>query len=218
VVGVKFLEKMTPHTLLKRRLSVGTLLVSLAISAVALGRRVPVLSSDAPPYRRLGMASAPITIREYSDFQCPRCADGHPDLQALYARHPKDVQLVFHHMPLRQHKWAVWAARASEAAGRQGKFWEFAARLYETQKEWSTAEDAKPLLKAYAESLGLKGDLFMKDMESPAVEKIVTDERTRADALGIPATPTFLIKDRMLVGDTQLKAFGERFVLEELNK
>ncbi len=199
-----------------KRFLAGGGLLAVAVAAVAVGRRAPVFVEAAPAYRRLGPPGARVVIREYSDFQCPRCADAHPVLEALRERHAADVRIVFHHMPLRQHRWAVLAAVAAESAGRQGKFWEYAARLYASQKEWSAAAEAKPFFVGYAKDLGISVEKFAGDMESPELQALVAEEKKRADAVPIPATPTFFINDRMLVGDSQLSGLGERFVRQEL--
>ena len=204
------------HT--RARVLIGFMIVAVAVAVVGLGRRVPLLSSDVPAYRQLGPSRAKVQIMEYSDFQCPRCAAAHPVLQALRERHVNDVRLVFRHMPLHQHKWAVDAARAAEAAGKQGKFWEYADRLYGEQAVWAAAPDAVPLFRDYAKALGLSLEQFDRDVASDAVKEIVTKERALADAVPVGATPTFLINDRMLVGDSQLAGLGERFVREELSK
>lgn len=186
--------------------------------AVAVGRRAPAFSGDAPAYRQTGAIRARVVITEYSDLQCPKCGQAVPIVKDLLKAYPEDVRLVFHHSPLKQHKWAVLAAQAAESAGLQGKFWEYAEHLFSKQTEWSAAVDPKPMFLGYAKELGLEGDRFSKDLDSSYVADIVRKEKAQADAIEIPATPTFFINERMLVGDSQLAANGARYIEQELGR
>ncbi len=202
----------------KRRWIVGLGIVSVAVVAVALGRRTPTFSGDAPSYRHTGSSRARVVMTEYSDFQCPKCGQAVPIVKALMKSYPEDVRLVFHHAPLKQHKWAVLAAQAAESAGLQGKFWEYAEHLFAKQSEWSAAVDPKPLFIVYAKELGLDVDRFTQDVDSSFVAEIVRKEKAHADAIEVPATPTFFINDRMLVGDNQLAGNGARYIEQELGR
>ncbi len=192
--------------------------MGVAVVAVAVGRRAPAFSGDAPAYRQTGAIRARVVITEYSDLQCPKCGQAVPIVKDLLKAYPEDVRLVFHHSPLKQHKWAVLAAQAAESAGLQGKFWEYAEHLFAKQTEWSAAVDPKPMFLGYAKELGLEGDRFSKDLDSSYVADIVRKEKAQADAIEIPATPTFFINERMLVGDSQLAANGARYIEQELGR
>lgn len=200
----------------KKRVWVGLGLLAVAVVSVAVGRQTPGFSGEAPAYRQKGPARARVVITEYSDFQCPKCGQAVPIINNLLATYPNDVRLVFHHSPLKQHKWAVLAAQAAESAGLQNKFWEYAEHLFSKQTEWSSVEDPKSFFTAYAKEVGLDVDLFSNDLESPLVVEKVRKEKEQADALEIPATPTFFINDRMLIGDTQLAGNGARYIEQEL--
>lgn len=189
-----------------------------AVVAVALGRRAPAISGDAPAYRQTGSSRARVVITEYSDLQCPKCGAAVPIMKALLSAYPTDVRLVFHHAPLKQHKWAILAAQGAESAGLQGKFWEYKEYVFAKQTEWSAAIDPKPLLIAYAKELGLNVDRFAKDLDSVFIVGVIQKEKAHADAIEIPATPTFFINDRMLVGDAQLAANGTRYIEQELGR
>lgn len=202
----------------KKRWIIGLGIVGVAVVAVALGRRAPGISGDAPAYRQTGAPRARVVITEYSDLQCPKCGAAVPLVKELLKTYPNDVRLVFHHSPLRQHKWAVLAAQAAESAGLQGKFWEYAENLFAKQPEWSVAGDPRPLFLTYANDLGLDGDRFTKDLDSSFVVEIIQKEKAHAEAIEVPATPTFFINDRMLVGDNQLAGNGARYIEQELGR
>jgi NhaA family Na+:H+ antiporter len=205
-------------TRLKNKAGVGLIILAVAWGSVALGRRAPALSGDAPAYRHMGAPRARVVLMEYSDLQCPKCGAAVPLVKSLLESYPDDLRVVFHHAPLKQHTWAVLAAQASESAGLQGKFWEYAELLFAKQTEWSSVGEAKPLFLNYAKELGLDMDRFSQDLESPYVVEMIRNEKAQADALAIPATPTFIINGRMLVGDTQLAGNGARYIERELGK
>jgi len=205
---------VTPRT--RRAAAAAGLLTTMAV-AVAIGRQTPAVAGGAPPYRWLGPAAAKVVLDEFSDFECPKCAQAQADIKALLKAAPDRVALVFHHAPLRQHARAVPAARAAEAAGLQGKFWEYAELLFTRQKDWAPhppnpALDSRPLFLAYARELGLDEARFTADMDSPLTAERVQQDRDHADRLGLPATPTVYIKDRTLVGANQIASLGPRFV------
>jgi len=152
-----------------------------------------------PPRHVRGTASAPVLLEEYSDFQCPQCARMHSIVKELQAKYPEHLRVGFRHYPLQTiHRYARESARAAEAAGAQGRFWEMHDLLYERQAEWSKADPARPLFVGYAQSLGLDAARFQQDIDSSTVAmRVVTDER-RALALGLTGTPSFFINGREL--------------------
>lgn len=205
---------MTPRA---RRATVAGGFLTILVAAVAIGRQNPTVASGAPPYRWLGPANAAVVLEEFSDFECPKCAQSQADIKNLRNAAPDRIALVFHHAPLRQHARAVPAARAAEAAGLQGKFWEYAERLFERQREWAPpppapGHDPRPFLLAYARELGLDEARFTADMDGTLTEERVRKDRESADRIPLPATPTVFVKDRMLVGSSQIASLGPRFV------
>ena len=96
----------------------------------------PAQSLDYTVGQKFGPDTASVKIMEFADFQCPACALASEPLHTFVANN-KDVQLIYRHFPLPNHKLAESAALAAEAAGKQGKFWEMYALLYDKQSEWS---------------------------------------------------------------------------------
>jgi protein-disulfide isomerase len=168
-------------------------------------------ANNAPPAHLRGQQNAPVVLEEFADFQCPTCANMHSVVKQLVEKYPTQVGVAFRNFPLRElHKHAAEAARAAEAAGVQGKFWEMHDLLYDKQKEWEVPDDARPLFTQYAQSLGLDMQKFASDMDSSIISmRIVADER-RGAAMGIHATPTFFINGREL-------AFEESNTLDKLS-
>ncbi|MDH5492852.1 MAG: DsbA family protein, partial [Myxococcales bacterium] len=117
------------------------------------------IAVDDSPMR--GAAMAPLTIVEYSDFECPHCRMARPELERIVSDLEGRVRLVFKHYPLSGHEHAMEAACAAIAAGNQGKFWQMHDLLFEHQDALESAD-----LEIYAERLGLQMDRFRADLEA----------------------------------------------------
>jgi protein-disulfide isomerase len=150
-----------------------------------------------PPYA-LGSASAPVTLEEFGDFECPPCGLLHPILKELAKEYgPAKLRIVFREFPLvPNHIHALGAARASEAAGLQGKFWEMHDMIYETQKDWHEAFDTRPIFEGYATKIGLNLDKFRQDINSETVEKRIFLDGKRGHSLNVQGTPTVFLNGR----------------------
>lgn len=139
-----------------------------------------------------GPDDAAVTIIEFADFECPGCGKAHPVIAKLLAKYPSHVRLVFKNYPLSIHKHAEKAARAALAAGRQGKFWEMHARLFEMQP--NPPDDAA--LEKLAKELGLDLKKFADDLASEAIADEVARDRKQGDNLDLESTPLIFINGR----------------------
>ncbi len=148
-------------------------------------KTIPV---DGSPVR--GADSAPVTVVEFADFECPFCQRLAPELEDLLAKRPK-VRFVYKFMPLSMHPHGEQAARAAIAAQAQGKFWEMHHQLF---ANGTHLEDAD--LEAYAKGLGLDVPRFKADMQAPATKARLEADRKLADDLGVKGTPTLYIDGR----------------------
>jgi len=135
-----------------------------------------------------GPDNAPITIVEFSDFECPFCARGKESIDAVKAQFGDKVRVVFKNMPLAFHKNAEPAAAAALAAGEQGKFWEMREVLFQNQR--GLTED---LFVKTAKEMGLDVDRFKKDMKSDSVKKQIEEDKAEAARLGVRGTPNFFV-------------------------
>ena len=141
-----------------------------------------------------GPSDARVTIVEFSDFQCPPCAESRDLIKRVLDAYPKDVRLVYKQFPLPSiHKNAVAAARASIAARRQGKFWEMHDMLYKHQ---DALEPDK--LADYAKEIGLDMQRWQNDFESPEIRELVAQEIQDGRAADVDATPTFFVNGKRL--------------------
>ena len=154
--------------------------------------------NGAEPAHALGSASAPVTLEEFGDFECPPCGMLHPVLKQLEGEFgPTKLRLVFREFPLvPTHAHALAAARAAEAAGLQGKFWEMHDMLYENQKAWHDAFDVRPIFEEYATRIGLDLEQFRRDNSGEIVEQRIFLDGKRAHSLGVKGTPTVFLNGR----------------------
>ena len=107
------------------------------------------------------------------------------------------LQVIFREFPLvPTHPHALAAARAAEAAGLQGKFWEMHDLLYENQKTWHADFDVRPIFEGYATRIGLDLERFKRDLANEIVERRIFLDGKRAQALGVKGTPTVFLNGR----------------------
>ena len=148
-----------------------------------------------------GNPEAQITIVEYADYQCPACASYQPVVKRVVEEYSEKVKVVYRHFPLITiHPNAFNAAKASEAAGLQDKFWEMHGILYEKQEEWSDDGNAKDKFFGYAEDLELDIDKFKSDFDSSEVKESVEKDLFDGQRLGVSGTPTFYMNGKKLSG------------------
>jgi protein-disulfide isomerase len=151
----------------------------------------------ADPPHALGNTDAPVMIEEFGDFECLPCALLHPVLKTVKAEFGARVVIVFRQFPIASlHPHALAAARAAEAAGRQGKFWEMHGLLYENQREWHEASDIAPIFEQFASRIGLDLGQFKRDVASETVDKRIALDRERGRWIGVNSTPTVFLNGR----------------------
>jgi protein-disulfide isomerase len=170
--------------------------------------KVEKLTTHDSPLR--GSPMAPVTIYEFSDFQCPHCKMAAPYLKKLVEESNGKVKLVFKQYPLPMHPKAREASKAAIAADKQGKFWEMHDLLFEKQDELQTAN-----LDDYAEKIDLDMKRFKADMQSKDADKKIEADLAEGHAAGVDSTPSIYVNDRrFLFSPDQLGAY----VREELDQ
>lgn len=143
-----------------------------------------------------GPVDAPLTLVEYGDFQCPFCSKASGAIYEVRELLGDRFRYVWRHAPLvEQHPNAMAGAEAAEAAGMQGKFFEFSKSLFDDQDN----QMPKDMLKRAAD-LGLDVERFAKDLRSPEVTQQVSDDVLDAEAMDITSVPTFFVNGRRHVG------------------
>jgi protein-disulfide isomerase len=159
-----------------------------------------------------GPADAPVTIVEFSDFQCPYCIQAVPELAALLKVYPKQVKLIFKQFPLEIHSDAYRAATAALAAQKQGKFWEMHYALFDHHRDLSLES-----ILNIGKDLKLDETRMQKDMESKEIHDVVTKDLQDGNEAGVEGTPTIFINGQRYNGHIQL-AFLRPLVDAELKK
>jgi protein-disulfide isomerase len=141
-----------------------------------------------------GPQSAPVTVIEFSDYQCPFCARNEPLIAEFLKEYPDKVRFVFKHFPLVSiHQNAMPAAKAAAAAQKQGKFWEMHEKLFANQRALGNEQ-----IKQYAQEIGLDLAKFETDMNSPEVQKQIQDDMALATKVGVRGTPTVFVNGKLL--------------------
>lgn len=164
-----------------------------------------------------GNAESQVTLVEYSDFQCPACGAYQPLVKQLMQEFGDKIQFVYRHFPLSQiHANAEGAAFASEAAGKQGKFWEMHDLLFANQAVWSKSPIAGQLFEKYASELGIDLAQFKTDVRSSEVKGKVRNDYLSGVAFGIEGTPTFFLNGKKLENPRSYEQF-KAIILNELD-
>src|SRR5438270_7808227 len=146
----------------------------------------------------LGPAGAPTILEEFGDFQCPPCGKLSEPINQLQKKY--NLRVIFRQFPLPMHANAKEAAFASEAAARQGRFWQMHDLLYREQAVWSKSTDARALFNAYAGMLQLDLGRFRKDMDSSEVQRQVEVDQHRGTSIGVKNTPTIFLNNEAVPG------------------
>jgi len=160
-------------------------------------RQLPVVGKPGaePPHVR-GVATAPVSLEEFGDFECMPCLLLWPALRNLENDYGERLAVIFRQHPLAQHQHAAQAARASEAAGLQDRFWEMHDLLYLKRSTWTGASDPSAAFQNLAAELGLDVDRFGKDIDSPGVAQRIKADEDRGESLGIDRTPIVFINGK----------------------
>jgi protein-disulfide isomerase len=142
-----------------------------------------------------GPENAPVTIVEFSDFQCPFCARVEPTVTQLLKDYEGKIRLVFRDYPLPNHEQAPKAAEAAHCAAEQGKYWEMHGQLFANQAKLAVED-----LKAHARQIGLDGGKFDQCLESGVKAPLVAENLKAGNEAGVSGTPAFFINGRLLSG------------------
>jgi protein-disulfide isomerase len=149
-----------------------------------------------------GPEAAPVTIVEFSDFECPYCVRAEPTVKQLLEAYPGKIRLVYRDFPLPMHSNAPKAAEASHCAADQGKYWEMHEKLFANSQKLAVAD-----LKGYAKDLKLDAAKFDKCLDSGEKAAVVEKNRKAGEEAGVSGTPAFFINGRVISGAQPLEAF-----------
>lgn len=156
-----------------------------------------------------GKKDAPITIVEYSDFECPYCSRGYQTVKQVKAEYGDKVRVVFKHLPLEFHPMAEPAARYFEAVAMQSheKAEKFHDKVFEGQNELKTGKEN--FLKKVAKDVGANMTKLEKDLKDEKITKRIQSDMEEAQKFGIRGTPGFVINGISLRGALPFNEFKE---------
>jgi protein-disulfide isomerase len=157
-----------------------------------------------------GSPEATVQLVEYSDFQCPACAAFQPVINDVLETFGDQMSFEYKHFPLTAiHPVAEPAARAAEAAGQQGKFFEFHDKLFENQETWSRSPNPTAFFMRYAEEVGIDVNQFRRQLRSSILRDEVRADATEARSLELTGTPTFFLNGQRMQIETYQDFFDQ---------
>jgi protein-disulfide isomerase len=152
----------------------------------------------------LGSKDAPVTIVEFTDFQCPFCKATEATLKTLRDKYGDKIRLVHMDYPLPFHSHAMDAAKAARCANEQGKFWQFHDALFADQSKLAPTD-----LKATAKTLGMNSDKFDACFDSAKYDSQIKADQAAGEKVGVDGTPAFFIDGRPLTGAQPIPKFQD---------
>jgi protein-disulfide isomerase len=171
-----------------------------AVKVMLEAPRYTVATSPSDPVR--GNAAAPVTIVEFSDYQCPFCARVNPSLAKVMQTYGDKVKIVFKDYPLPNHPEAPKAAEAAHCAAEQKKYWEMHDAMFANQRALEV-----PALKQTARAIGLNGAAFDQCLDSGKHAATVATGAALGEKMGVNSTPTLYINGRPLIGALPFENF-----------
>lgn len=160
------------------------------------------VNSDGRPWT--GGADAPVTVVEFSDFQCPYCRAAESTIKAMRAKYGDRIKFVYMDFPLSFHQHAMDAARAGQCAAEQDKFWLYHDAMFADQSRLSAND-----LKTTAKKVGLDMGKFNACFDKGQPDAQIKAEQAQGESLGVTGTPTFFINGREIVGAQPLDKLAE---------
>jgi protein-disulfide isomerase len=186
-----------------------TVVIILILVGLIAGGKILLLHKKAEiniqMARTKGNPNARVKIVEFVDFQCPACAYGIKILKTYFDEHPNDIYLQVKYFPLtNMHHHAMISALYSECAARQGKFWELDDLMIPQQSQWAQLISPEPVFQSMAAQAGINIDQLNTCVGSDDARKVINDEKSFGQSLGIASTPTYFINSKMVVGTKSL--------------
>lgn len=150
----------------------------------------------------IGNPNAPVTIREFGDYQCPACGNFEPTAERIRKEYvdPGKVRFIFFDFPLAMHKHAQAAAIAARCAARQDKFWPYHDRLYYTQSKWAEESDPSSMFLDLGLEAGLDTGKLKACMKNKTPLATINKEREAGKSVQLRATPTVLVGNTEFIG------------------
>jgi protein-disulfide isomerase len=159
-----------------------------------------------------GNTASGVKLVEYGDFQCPYCEAYYPTVKSVVETYKDRIAFQFRNFPITSaHPNAYAAARASEAASLQGKYWEMHDALYDNGnwQSWTNTTTPNTYFEGYAQQLGLDVNKFKTDYASSAVNDLINADMKAGTSLGVSGTPTFFLDGKQVTIANTVEAFAK---------
>ena len=155
-----------------------------------------------------GNPDAPVTIVEFSDFQCPYCKLAAATVEQILERYPNDVKLVYAHFPLDNHPWATPAAVAATCAAQQtaSAFWTLHDTYFDEQRAF-TPTNVMTRSRAALDGAGLDFEAWTACTSAPATAEAVRAQTALGSEYGVQGTPAFFVNGQFINGNQPIEAF-----------
>ena len=173
---------------------------------------LPITSVSEGDSPALGPADAPVTVVEYSDYQCPACRKAHEIVKKIRGEYTGRVRWIYKNYPLDRHRNARFMAQAAHCADEQGKFWEFQDMLFQSKKNVDAAA-----MKKFGDMLGLDARSFGECVDTGRYQPLVEKDKREGREAGVSSTPTFIINGQISPGYLKYEAFKD-LIEKELAK
>ena len=185
--------------------AVGILAVVLIGGSIAYAQYVGSKANEGVEVREhvKGNPDAEVVLVEYSDFECPACAAFHPTVKLIMDVYGDQVRFEYRHFPVIGRNPQVLVA--AEAAGQQGKFFEFHDLLFENQGDWLALPNVDRLLERYAQELNLDMKLWKQHRRASLLRSKIQEDFQRGLSDGVTGTPTFFLNDERV----EIQTFGD---------
>jgi len=187
----------------------------MLLAALAIGAHAPAAAQTEVPLanRSKGSTSAPVTVYEMSDFQCPYCKrfaqETFPEIERRYIV-PGKVRWVYVNFPLTHlHPHAAPAGELALCAAKQNGFWRVHDLLFQYQESWAPLKEAGPFFVSLADSAGLSKKALLSCLQNPDTRKSVQAEAEGAQRAGARSTPAFYIEGGLMEGALPLNVFQQ---------
>lgn len=155
-----------------------------------------------------GEEGAPITIVEFSEYQCPFCGKYVDEAYSqIWEEYGDKLYYIFRDYPLAMHPHAQKLAEVARCAGDQGQYWEMHDLIFEEREEWSQKEDIETNINGFVSQLGLDKEEFDSCLSSGKYSQAVKDDLQLGTEIGVRGTPTFFINGQKLVGAQPFASF-----------
>jgi len=197
-----------------------TVMIVLVLVGIIVGTKIFLAPKkteiNVQETRAKGNPQARVKIVEFIDFQCPACAYGVHYLKTFLDQHPNDIYVQVRYFPLTNiHHHAMVSALYSECAARQGKFWDLNDLMMPQQSQWAQLISPEPVFKAMAAQVGMNIEQLNACLVSDEARKVINDEKSLGQSIGIGSTPTYFINGKMVVGTKSLEETLKTYFLKK---